>query len=139
MNEVKLAAIKLISGEEIICYVLDIIDTDHYSTILIRDPMKIEYIDGTRRKSRKNYRLLPWFLFSTTREHEIDLSKVMGISKVEDEDLRVEYTRHTHAQLKPTIDYSKSNSEGYLGSVEKYRDVLEKLYKRNSGLSSEDT
>jgi len=63
----------------------------------------------------------------------------MGISKVEDEDLRVEYTRHTHAQLKPTIDYSKSNSEGYLGSVEKYRDVLEKLYKRNSGLSSEDT
>ena len=133
MNEVKLAAIKLISGEEIICYVLDIIDSDHYSTILIRDPLKVEYTDG-KRKSRRNYKLVPWFLFSTTREHEIDLAKIMGISKVDNDDLRTEYTKHFHAQLKPSLDFYKSNSEGYLGSVEEYREILEKLYSDNDAI-----
>ncbi len=127
MTEVKLAAIKLISGEEIICYVLDIIDSDHYSTILIRDPLKVEFNDG--RRSKKNYKLSPWFLFSTSREHEIDLGKIMGISKIEDTDLRSEYTRYFARILAPAIDDTKSDTEGYLGSVQDTREILEKLYK----------
>ena len=127
MTEVKLAAIKLISGEEIICYVLDIIDSDHYSTILIRDPLKVEFTDG--RRSKKSYKLTPWFLFSSTREHEIDLGKIMGISKIEDTDLRSEYTRYFHRILTPSIDDTKPSTEGYLGSVQETRELLEKLYK----------
>jgi len=128
MTEVKLAAIKLISGEEIICYVLDIIDSDHYSTILIRDPLKVEYVDG-RRKTKKNYKLTPWFLFSSTREHEIDLGKIMGISKIDDTDLRADYTRYFHHILASSIEETKPDTEGYLGSVEGSRELLEKLYK----------
>ena len=128
MTEVKLAAIKLISGEEIICYVLDIIDGDQYSTILIKDPLKVEYTDG-RRKTKKNYKLTPWFLFSSTREHEIDLGKIMGIAKIDDTDLRAEYTRYFHHILEAAIDETKPNTEGYLGSVECTREKLEKLYK----------
>jgi hypothetical protein len=128
MTDVKLASIKLISGEEIICYVIDIIESDHYSTILIRDPMKIEYVEG-RRKLKSSYKLVPWFLFANTREHEIDLSKIMGISKVENEELRVESTTHFHAQLEPSIHHYKTNSEGYVGSVTEFRELLEKIYK----------
>ena len=53
----------------------------------------------------------------------------MGISKIEDTDLRSEYTRYFHRILTPSIDDTKPSTEGYLGSVQETRELLEKLYK----------
>ena len=102
MEEQKLAAIKLTTSEEIICYVVDMIDHGTNKTLIIRDPMKVEYVESNPgrspsgrsvRKRTKNYSLSPWFILSRDREHEIDLDIVLGISAIHDEEVLTEYTR----------------------------------------------
>ena len=136
MEEQKLAAIKLNTSEEIICYVVDMIDHGTSKTLVIRDPLKVEYIESNSRSVRKrtkNYTLSPWFILTRDREHELDLDIVLGISAIHDEEIRAEYTRHFIKNLAPTETTSNTTpTAGYLGSVEKNKSLLEKLFKADS-------
>ena len=137
MEEQKLAALKLTTSEEIICYVVDMIDHGTSKTLIIRDPLKVEYRDeiggrslsgrSVRKKSSKNYVLSPWFIMSRDREHEISLDIILGISAIHDDEIRAEYTRHFIKNLAPTEVSSQKPPAGYLGSVEKNKTLLEKL------------
>lgn len=124
MNEVRLAAIKLDSGEEIICYVVDVVDRGLTKYLIIRDALKVEYVHT----GRKSYKFSPWFLLTTTREHEIDMTKIFAVNGVYDEDLKEDYTKAFHLQLKG-YNANHNDTSGYLGSVGKFRKLLEKLYK----------
>ena len=138
MEEQKLAALKLTTSEEIICYVVDMIDHGTSKTLIIRDPLKVEYrTEPTSRSMRKkspekNYLLSPWFIMSRDREHEISLDIILGISAIHDDEIRAEYTRHFIKNLAPTEVSSHKPPAGYLGSVEKNKTLLEKLYKLDS-------
>lgn len=123
-NEIRLAAIKLDSGEEIICYVVDAVDRGLTKHLVIRDPLKVEYVHT----GRKSYKFSPWFLFATSREHEIDMNKIFAINGVYDDDVKEDYTKTFHLQLKGFNGDVKGTS-GYVGSVNKFRKLLEKLYK----------
>ena len=126
MNELRFASIKLISGEEILCYVLDVIDYPESNThIVIRDPLKVEYVDS-KRKGTPKFRLIPWIHFTNKREHELDITKVFGMSLVEDEEARDYHSRHFHKQL---TQQSLKSKNGYLGSVSDFKKTLEHLYK----------
>ena len=133
MQDPKLAAIKLNTSEEIICYVIDMIDHGSSKTLVIRDPLKVEYkeISGRSIRKRKNYTLSPWFILSRDREHEIDLDIILGISAVHDDEIRGEYTKHFIKNLEPSCNTSIP-AAGYLGSVEKNKKLLEKLFKADS-------
>ncbi len=91
MNEVRLASIKLDSGEEIICYVLDVVDRGLNRNLVIKDPLKVEYVENTRKKA---YKFTPWFLLTTSREHEIDMNKIFAITGVYDEEVKKNTLNH---------------------------------------------
>ena len=88
----RLASIKLISGEEILAEVLDYILTDSFSSIIIKNPVKLEFTSLTRR-SKKEYKLIPWILFTNTDEHEINMKNIIGLSSIEDETVYEEYKK----------------------------------------------
>ena len=136
----RLASIKLISGEEILAEVLDYILTDSFSSIIIKNPVKLEFTSLTRR-SKKEYKLIPWILFTNTDEHEINMKNIIGLSSIEDETVYEEYKKFFNKLLKPgprikrfTQRSDKFNPEyGYLGSVNEFRSQLERLYRMDSG------
>jgi len=125
MNEVRLASIKLDSGEEIICYVLDVVDRGLNRNLIIKDPLKVEYVESTRKKA---YKFTPWFLLTTSREHEIDMNKIFAITGVYDEEVKKEYTKSFHLQIGPH-SFNHTSETGYVGSVNRFRKLLEKIYK----------
>ena len=126
MNELKFASIKLISGEEILCYIIDLIEyPDSNSHIVIRDPVKVNYVEN-RRKSTPNFILSPWIIFSNKREHEIDITKIFGVSIVESRDAKEYHSRYFHKKL---TQQSSKDKNGYLGSVKDFKKTLERLYK----------
>lgn len=126
MNELRFTSIKLISGEEILCYVLDFIEyPDSNTHIVIRDPLKIEYVDNKRKGSVK-YKLTPWINFSSKREYEIDIYKIFSMSIVTDQEAKDHHSRHFHRQLTSTPIKAKN---GYVGSVKDFKKLLEKIYR----------
>ena len=135
----RLASIKLISGEEILAEVLDYVQTDSFSSIIIKDPVKVE-LTSLNRRTKKDYKLVPWIMFTNTDEHEINMKNIMGLSAVSDDDLYDEYKKFFKKALKPGPKMKRSakrsdkfNPEyGYLGSVSEFRAQLERLYKMDS-------
>jgi len=135
----RLASIKLISGEEILAEVLDYVQTDSFSSIIIKDPVKVE-LTSLNRRTKKDYKLIPWIMFTNTDEHEINMKNIMGLSAVSDDDLYDEYKKFFKKVLKPGPKMKRSakrsdkfNPEyGYLGSVSEFRAQLERLYKMDS-------
>lgn len=126
MNELKFASIKLISGEEILCYILDVIEyPEHNTHIIIRDPLKVQYVENKRKGSAK-YSLIPWIHFTTKREHELDIGKVFDMCLVEDDEAREYHSRYFHKQL---TEQSQKPKNGYVGSVNDFKKKLEHIYK----------
>ena len=134
----RLASIKLISGEEILADIMDFIEEEEFSSIIIRNPVKVE-INSTR-KTRKEYKLSPWIIFNNTEIHEINIKNIIGMCSVKDENVREEYDSFFSKKLNSgpkvkqrTPRNEKFNEEyGYLGSVKEFREHLERLYKIDS-------
>ena len=123
--EQKLAAIKLITGEEVICSVVKLSEDN---TILhIKDvyTLSVEY---SRRGSAK-FSLLPWFFMSTNNEIELSVANIITMSKVEDEEIRENYLEILHINNKSLPPAVTSKDElGYVGSVTAFKERLEKLF-----------
>ena len=102
MNNTDLVSIKLVSGEEIVCQVVDVVDSS-YRSIIIRDPLKVEYKQQRRNEDIK-YNLVPWILFTNTREFEINATKILGVSKIEDKELLERYLAQFRKLIEPAED-----------------------------------
>lgn len=123
--EEKLAAIKLITGEEIICNVLKL-SAD--STVLhIKDAYTLS-VEYSRRGSAK-FSLLPWFFLATSNEIELSVANIVTMCRLEDEEIKENYLEILHANTKSLPPAATAKDElGYLGSVKAYKVVLEKLF-----------
>lgn len=126
--EVKLAAIKLITGEEVVCNIINV--SEDSTTLHIRDVYSLS-VEYTRRGSAK-FSLTPWFYLGTDRNVDLSVANVITMSKVEDEEVREMFLELLHAtrrRLPHTDKPSSKEDMGYIGSVTEYKKVLEKLYK----------
>ena len=134
MKDKALGAMKLITGEEIIGYVMEIDEDTHGGFhVLIKDPLKIE-INLSSSKIKTIYSFSPWFILATDREQIIDSSRILAMNTVEDDDVRREYIRYFNMLERANRpETNKYNPElGYIGSVKETRKQLESLYQLES-------
>lgn len=129
----KICSIKLVTGEELVCTVIEIIDNDSHTSVAIYNPLKIS-IRSTTRKSTSNilYKFSPWLIVDKSDIHEINLNKIITICEVFDLEILYEYNKFFQKQLKEKPSRNSKKQLGFVGSVDDYKKSLEKLYRGDS-------
>ena len=126
----KIAAIKLVSGEEIVCTLVKLEDDSGYTVLSFKDPVRVVLRD--RRKPKK-YSLEPWLCIKNDTIHVIDVTKILTVYEISDVDILNDYSAFFKRKLKlfsKPNRYDDSNSKiGYIGNVNDFKNTLEKLYK----------
>ena len=129
----KICSIKLVSGEEIVCNVLEIMEFDNHISVAIHNPLKISYRASSRKGSSEfNYKFSPWLVVDKSDLMELNLNKIITICEVEDYEILYEYKRQFQQKLSPKPTRSFKKEMGFVGSVDDYRKTLEKIYKSDS-------
>ena len=135
MDSQKILAIKLVTGEELVCEGVCITQTEDTYTITVNYPYKIEY-NPRKRKTRCNF--TPWLLANDSPEHVIDCSLILDLHQILDDEMIKEYKRLIPKKKllgppnKIGIDPTKENTSGYIGNTSTTRELLEKIYKSKS-------
>ena len=135
MKDAKIAALKLTTGEEIVCTLIKVEDNDHGGyNVCIQDPLKVESMDIRRKNGQFKVRFVPWFLTTDERNFDIDVNNILAISKIDNDEVIQNYVRYFR-KLSGTLDgkplklEDANTSIGYLGSVKSFQKKLEDVYK----------
>ena len=142
----RLASIKLLTGEEILAEIIEFHSDDEFSSLVIKNPVKVE-LNNSKRKLKKDYKLSPWMVFSETIEHELAIINIVAMTAILDDEVEDEYLKFIGKKLlpeqrkelreKPLYKPSEDSVEeklfsqeyGYLGSVKEFKEKLEEIYK----------
>lgn len=128
MREAKFASIKLTSGEEIVCYIINVIDFGDTTSVVIKNPLKLEY----SKRLRRSYKFSPWILFTTLKTFDIPSTNIISICPIDDDELEREHSDFfddDDDQKKLPENTKKDPTIGYVGSVDEYKKMLERIYK----------
>ncbi len=129
MREAKFASIKLSSGEEIVCYIVNVIDFGDTTSVVVKNPLKLEY----SKRLRRSYKFSPWILFTTLKTFDIPSNNIISICPIDDKDLEKEHSGFFDGddddQKKLPESTKKDPTIGYVGSVDEYKKLLERIYK----------
>lgn len=129
MREAKFASLKLASGEEIVCYIIDLLDFGDTTSVVIKHPLKLEY----GKRLRKSYKFSPWILFTTLKTFDIPSTHIISVCPIDDKDLEKEHSSFFEEDDDDVLmlpkDTKKDPTIGYVGSVEEYKRLLERIYK----------
>ena len=128
MTKDKIAAVKLITGEEIICNLIELETEGSYTILHFSNPLRIQLRE--RRRS-KTYALEPWLCIKNNFIHSIDISKIITVYEINDDEVLNDYYAffRTKLDLKPKPKRIKSgNKIGYVGNINDFKNTLEKLY-----------
>ena len=129
MNEEFYATIKLISGEEIFAQVTPCEEEDR--TLLILDtPVKFESI-MIKHMGVNAVKVEPWISLGDDSMVIIDMSKVITISEVKDEQILCIYNKYLRDKDRDSNQTKVNENMGFLASIAEARVNLEKLYKSN--------
>ena len=127
MNEEFYATIKLISGEEIFAQVTPCEEEDR--TLLILDtPVKFESI-MIKHMGVNAVKVEPWISLGDDSMVIIDMSKVITISEVKDEQILCIYNKYLRDKDRDSNQTKVNENMGFLSSIAEARVNLEKLYK----------
>ena len=127
MNEEFYATIKLISGEEIFAQVTPCEEEDR--TLLILDtPVKFESI-MIKHMGVNAVKVEPWISLGDDSMVIIDMSKVITISEVKDEQILCIYNKYLRDKDRDSNQTKVNENMGFLASIAEARVSLEKLYK----------
>lgn len=136
MEEDFIATIKLTTGEELISKVSYMPDDD---SLVLDSPMEVTKIDATNKNLRiGGFALTEWI--TSTFDHTFVLPKkhVITMTEVEDVNIKNFYNvtvQRQHIELTQFKEASNpkqfTRDMGNLGSVNKTKQALEKLYKRS--------
>ena len=130
MSDDKIASLKLISGEEVICTLLGLEQGPEYTSVSFKDPVRISLRD--RRKTKK-YSLEPWLCIRNDIVHTIDITKILTVYEVTDITILNDYSEFFNKKVKlfakPKRKFNSSNKIGYIGNINDFKNTLEKLYK----------
>jgi len=126
----KIAAIKLVSGEEIVCTLLSLEQDGSHTNLSFKDPVRILLRD--RRKPKK-YTLEPWLCIKNDTIHVIDIVKILTVYEITDvgvlNDYALFFNKKSKLFARPKKKFNSSNEIGYIGNVNDFKNTLERLYK----------
>ena len=126
MNEEFYATIKLVSGEEIFAQVTPSEEEDR--TLLILDtPVKFESI-MIKHMGVNAVKVEPWISLGDDSMVIIDMSKVITISEVKDEQILCIYNKYLRDKDRDSNQTKVNENMGFLASIAEARVNLEKLY-----------
>lgn len=136
MNGAIIASIKLVTGEEIICCLLDIVEEGRYTSVLIENPMLLSRV-SSRRNGGNTYKISPWLIVDNSDRtyYELNIDKIIITTVVNDKKVLTPYKNYLNSKLiiKPEPYVRKLNSKpGYVGTVDEYRITLEHIYNMDS-------
>lgn len=130
MEDRKVVSIKLVSGEEIICTLLEITDDGPYTVVTIKDPAKIENQD---RRKKRTYSLTDWLIIHNHGFHDIEISKIITVNEIYISEILDLYDNHfNYLKTQPMPPKPRASKKiGFLGNVNEYKEMLERIYKDN--------
>ena len=126
-----LAAIKLVSGEEILSMVTHVQDVNG-DYLIVENPIQVEEV--TLPNKIVGAKVQPWMKFSREEEFIIPKDKVITISEIEGD--IVDFYNQTLQRLdsgKALAGRGKKlpRESGYVGSVKEMKKTLEGIFKRS--------
>ena len=124
------ATVKLVSGEEILTKV--IVDyTDTVEKVILDNPVICQEVRSMGANVPLGYKFEPWIKMSDEEIYIIDLDKIITLSEIKDDLVIKTYNNIIDGGFKrqhPDLD----RQMGYVNSVDKARQMIEKLYKSDS-------
>ena len=121
-----LASIKLVSGEEILSKV--VIDSEDNQKIMIDNPVICQEVRSPGANIPMGYKFEPLMKLTDEECFILNLDKVITLSEIKDEMVLDTYHQIVRNGFK--ITHPDLNREmGYINSVEKSRNIIEKLFK----------
>ena len=124
-----LASIKLVSGEEILSKV--VIDSEDSQKIMIDNPVICQEVRSPGANIPMGYKFEPWIKMTEEDVFILNLDKVITMSEIKDDLVIKTYNTIIDGGFKrqhPDLD----RQMGYVNSVDKARQMIEKLYKSDS-------
>ena len=119
-----LAAIKLVSGEEILSMVTSVHD-ENGDYLIVENPIEVEEVILPNKQA--GAKVQPWMKFSREEQFVIPKEHIITIVEV-DSEVQVFY----HMSLrKLNCDFIPEGQSGRISTVEQAREVLEKVFKLN--------
>ena len=129
-----LSSIKLVSGEEILSKV--VIDSEDSQKIMVDNPVICQEVRSPGANIPMGYKFEPWMKLTDEECFILNLDKVITLSEIKDEMVLDTYHQIVRNGFKRT--HPDLNREmGYINSVEKSRNIIEKLYEGDD--ASKDT
>ena len=129
-----LASIKLVSGEEILSKV--VIDSEDSQKIMVDNPVICQEVRSPGANIPMGYKFEPWMKLTDEECFILNLDKVITLSEIKDEMVLDTYHQIVRNGFKRTHpDFNREM--GYINSVEKSRNIIEKLYEGDD--ASKDT
>ena len=131
------ATIKLSTGEELLSKVSYLNDED---SLLLDRPLIVERV--VQKKSGRaveGFHLKEWLIATYDTTFIVNMRQVVTITEL---DPKIVHFYQRHLSIDPDLtlddnDKGLTRSMGYIGSVQKTKEVLEKIYKDNSSSPSE--
>ena len=121
------ASLKLTSGEEILALVM--VDNSNVpENVVVSNPVVCQEIRSSGTNIPMGYKFEPWMKLTDDDTFVISLKKVITISQINSTELINTYkdlVKHGFKATNPDL----TKDMGYINSVSKARDILEKLYK----------
>ncbi len=121
------ASLKLTSGEEILALVM-VDNSGVPEDIVVSNPVVCQEIRSSGTNIPMGYKFEPWMKLTDDDTFVISLKKVITISQINSTELINTYKDLVEHGFKAT-NPDLTKDMGYINSVSKARDILEKLYK----------
>ena len=124
------ASLKLVSGEEILALVV-VDNVGKPENVVISNPLVCKEIRSPGTNIPMGYKFEPWMKLSDDDTYVLPLEKVITLSQITSNEIVDTYkdvVEHGFSDTNPDI----TKDMGYVNSVSKARDILEKLYKSKS-------
>jgi hypothetical protein len=124
------ASLKLVSGEEILALVV-VDNTGKPENIVISNPVVCQEIRSSGTNIPMGYKFEPWMKLTDDDTYVLPLEKVITLSQITSNEIVDTYKDVVEYGFKPT-NPDLTKDMGYINSVSKARDLLEKLYRSKS-------
>jgi|TARA_B100000035_G_scaffold252297_1_gene221531 hypothetical protein len=129
-----IAAVKLVSGEEILSMVMVIADDD--DKIIFDNPIICEEIRSRGGGVPMGYKFEPWMRLTDEDVFIVDMDRIITISEIKDEDVINTYKNIIASGF--TREHPELTKDmGFINTVDKARESFEGLYKAED--ASKDT
>ena len=121
------ASLKLVSGEEILALVV-VDNTGKPENIVISNPVVCQEIRSSGTNIPMGYKFEPWMKLTDDDTYVLPLEKVITLSQITSNEIVDTYKDVVEYGFKAT-NPDLTKDMGYINSVSKARDILEKLYR----------